>query len=319
MDKLYLTPNLKEIDLTPEVKLKLCPEKKNPFYNFSFEVYLKGKAIGNYYFDHRKKLRYGIEHPSLLTIHNHVLYASGLHVKIHSILKALELQFYRYYYIEIAIDGYALLDIQNKLLHSKAYHRKQLLRGITPTLNERTMTYKSHTLGSRFSDKYIVIYDKQEEIEKSGKTYIADFWRKNGLQINPDKRINRIEIRLKRKAVNNITSDFKKLTNPEYLASLFRTYGGHYLEYIHNADRKKRRKFVIDWKSLSALRLKKTSKIAEAIPIGAYKHVIKKLYLEYHLTGKDFYRQSYEELAETYQLKHWMFSKFPRWKQELRI
>ncbi len=226
MDKLYLSPNLKEIELTPEVKLILSPEKKNPFYNFSFEVFLKDVVIGNYYFDHKKKLRYDIEHPSLFTIHNHILYATGLPVKITTVLKALQLQFYKYYNIEIAINGYDLLDIQNKLLNSKAYHRKQLLKGITPTLNERTMTYKSHTLGSRLSDKYIVIYDKQEEIEKSGKTYIADFWRKNGLLINPDKRINRIEIRLKRKAVRDVTSDFNKLTDPKYLASLFRTFGG---------------------------------------------------------------------------------------------
>ncbi len=305
------------IMLTDEVKLYPCI-KNNPFFNYSFDIHLKEQQVASFFCGDNHRLRYKISNPTRLNLANNILYEEGLHEKLKLIFNALGLTFYKYAYAEIAIDGYDFIQKQKSLMESDCYHRKQPLQNVSQTKDECTGKIKSIVPGSRFGDKHISIYDKQSEVQAAGKTYIEDFWKMNGLLIHPEKQIDRIELRLKRKQAEFLEADFSQLSDATYLSSFFRKHGGHYLEYIHNEVPKKR-KHIIDWSAFKTVQLAKVKEAKQAASNASFKPVIKKLYLEFHRTGKEYYMASYEQLAETYGLRSWLYLRIEKWKREYRL
>ena len=301
--------------ISDEIKLFPSQEKKNPFYKYSFDVWLYNKPVACLYCGEKNILQYQIENPVRLNLHNSTLYEQGLSDKLDTILNKLELIFYKYSYLEIAIDGYDLIKAQQSLRGSKTYHRKQPLDDVNTNMSERTGKIKGVRPGSKYSDRHISFYAKQNTIINDGKMYIQEFWELNGLPIIPGRQIDRVELRLRRKPANYLTKDFTLLSDTIYLASFFQTYGGHYLEYIHNTDRKKR-KYLINWSTFNALTLVKPSIIKTSSPVQSLKPVIKKLYLEFRNTGQEFYKLSYEQLANTYSLSSWLIDKIPGWDRD---
>lgn len=292
-------------------------EKTNPFYDFCFKLKLENEIIANIYCGHSFRLRYKSTNPVKIEMLNNILYQDSWTNKLTSIFIELKLKFYKYDYAEIAIDGYNLICEQKSLMDSQQYHRKQPLSNIAESSDETKGNIKGILLGSRLSDKNISIYNKQHTLEKDNKLYIKDFWELNGLEILPQKQIDRAEIRLKRKQANLLSPDFVNLNKPDYLSSVFKSYGGHYLEYINNSDKRKR-KFIIDWKAFRNITNVKPKSTKVPISNLALKPVIKKLYFEFCNTGAIHFSDSYNTLAKTYNLLSWLNSKTSKWDNELK-
>jgi hypothetical protein len=306
------------IVISDSVKLIPYTKKSNPSYDYIFEIWLHDKEIAYLYCGDNNRLRYSISDSVRIEMQNHVLYDTNLSDKLNSILSELSLKFYKYAYAEIAIDGYDFLSKQKSLMQSSSYHRKQPLEIVTETINERTNKLKSIGPGSKKNDRYITIYDKQNTIQEEGKIYIQEFWEMNGLYLVPDKQINRIELRLKRKQVCFLSQDFSLLSNEVYLSSFFKKYGSHYLEYINNKQPRKR-KYIIDWSTFKTVKLQKPQTIKAIIPSNQYKQVIKKLFVEFRNSGLLCYQESYEQLASTYHLSTWLQRKISNWEREYHL
>ncbi len=224
-------------------------------------------------------------------------------------LDTFSFRVYKYKRIHIAIDGYNLQEIQKTLKANPNYFRKQKIKHYNRISDDRTDQDKSTHIGSQYSDKYISIYDKQSELKESGKQYIFDFWKRNGLVVENGKNIDRLELRLSRKAVQPFSKELTALNDGKYLAGFIKEHGGGYLEFINKANRKIRN-HVINWGILNPITIIKLKTIKHSIEGDPFKPVIKKLYLEYNHTGLECYQTSYNELLRAYNLTSWFLEAF---------
>ncbi len=109
-------------------------------------------------------------------------------------------------------------------------------------------------IGSRSSDAYIRIYNKREELERSNKSYINDYYQENGFSSGDD--LERIEFVFKGKHVAKFREEFtlECLLDDEYLSALCREHFERVctvsrLNEDSNVSRRKRYS-LIDWSNV---------------------------------------------------------------------
>lgn len=285
----------------------------NPGFRYCFEVMSDNNIWGYYFYDNIGRYRYHDLTTSLLSICNPSLYESGFSLKVEEFINEFGLEFQKYKFLEIAIDGNGFIERYSKLAKSKKYVRRKRIK-------ERIFISEKHEkafkLGSDRSEKHVSIYNKTQEIAKSNKTYINDFWKLNGLVREDDQSIDRVEGRFRTKALNSFTDDLTQLENPDYLASFFNEKLGDYILFKNEFNYKKS---LINWNFFQKVKINKVTNIKASFSISRYKPVIRTLYEEYVVTNNDIFLESIVIICDKYKMDDWLINKFTRWDNNLRI
>lgn len=314
-DVLLLHPADKYI-LTGDIQLRRNFKRSHPGFYFCFDIFLNERIFGQVFYGNNFVYRYAHDDTCHIAIENHILYQTNLSVKLNKVLSVLELKFLKYYFMEIAIDGKGIIARSNSLTYSKKFKRKRKVK-IKPELDDETKQNIGYILGSKQSEKHISIYEKSQEIEKSKKEYIIDYWQRNRLDVN-DAPFERCELRASDKALKSFSEDFTQLENPAYLSSFFKSTAGNYLEFYNKAN-PKTRKYIIDWSMFEELKIAKQIITRKAFNADRYKSMLRNLFEEYVLTGDEQYLYTLANICARYKLTSWIYYSIPRWIRDFRL
>lgn len=210
-DVLFLRPDDKYI-LTDDIQLSRNYKSSHPRFHFSFNIFLNDRILGQVFYGNNFIYRYAHADTCQIAIENHILNQANFSAKLNKVLDVLELKFLKFHLIEISIDGKGIIARSNSLTYSKKYKRKRKVR-IKSELDDDTKQNIGYVLGSKKSEKHISIYEKVQEIEKSKKEYITEFWQRNGLDLS-DAIIDKCELRATDKILKSFSDDFTQLENP---------------------------------------------------------------------------------------------------------
>ena len=305
--------------LSDNVTLRKNNKHHNPTFNSCYDVMLHNQLFAQLYYNYNEKYKYAIEAPILFHIENHILYAEGIAAKLDILFQSIPgVEFVKYQSLDIAIDGYDLVSKHDSFVKSKQYQRQANIKHTSNMVDERSKKQMSCIVGSRVSDKYITLYKKQQEIVHSGKSYIRDYWNKNGLRHCIGKSIDRVEGRLNNKELISFSKHFTDLENTAYLAGFFKLKFENYLVFINKNNRKERR-HLINWHCLKALKIEKvktTNKVTD--DIFAKKVTLHTLFNDFLCSGDDNTFNTFLKLVLQNNLIDWTLNKALFWKKECR-
>lgn len=221
--------------------------------------------------------------------------------------------------LDIAIDGKAgdnAKIITKRHLSGRTIGRKgKALLSTSYTSNKTIIRYH---VGSPSSEKSATIYNKVDDNKKTGKTYISEAWKINGLK--DIEKTDRFEIRMRSKIANNY--DWTRLDDSSYLSSVVRTECKNWFEFYYKGrDKNKYRSHKsgkmewIDWSDIAGQLLPKNKAVAKS-GVHRAKRIIKDcMYLNY-VEGKDVPSGLIRQLKKEYTLHKWFDTKVPYWHQE---
>ena len=315
IDKLNITTDSEEeITINEDVFLLKNESKFNPRFQLTYDIFYDGSLFGTLYYKPRPKYRFESVDTIILTVENHILYESGYSDKLGSIIKAFKIKFIKYNELHIAIDGIDLIKLHNKYVDSTTLKRQTIVK-VYPELDDINKVNKSYILGSRYSDKYITIYPKEQEMNHAPKPYIKNFWRENNLKASDGHQIDRLEMRIKKaKLLNDFDTNFNKLESPSYLASFFKIHGGGYVSFTYKKS--KRQVSLVDWSVFGSVDIKKLIKVNYRPVKKSTFTALKTLLRAYRDTGNKLYFRAAAELAEYNGIKDTVMTKLRRWLSE---
>jgi hypothetical protein len=282
---------------------------KNPLFEECHNLILEGEALGNIFIGKTSQSRFQTAYPVLLSIHNHILYQQNYPRKIEKAIQLMQpVVFEKFYKLDIAIDGQNLIDEHNRLMNSSIFKRKRKVLN-SAILDDDSKSPISSRLGSLHSDKYISMYNKTLEIEKSKKEYIKEFWRLNGMNYE---QIDRIEGRMKMKELVNFGA-LTQIDNPNYLLAFFKQKFDGYLEFVHKNDKTKT-KGLIDWSLVNNINIEK-NKLTKKAPDSVYssKVAAKCLHILFRDTGQDCFKESLNLILDNNNMNSWYIKKSKHW------
>ncbi len=129
---------------------------------------------------------------------NSQLYTKDWSIRINYVLTELDFIYLKLSKIDFALDGRDLIlkmDLFRRYLRTKTIQINNENLSINGTsFNKAQLRWESYIIGSKKYQKTAELYNKTKEIKVSGKQYIADFWKENGLDILED--IGRFELKL---------------------------------------------------------------------------------------------------------------------------
>lgn len=158
-------------------------------------------------------------------VSNPLLYTDNYPQTITYILESFGLTFSRMSRLDIALDGsdiMKVIDLLNKYVKSHTIQSSNGKVEVLPTkFNKKELRWISWSIGKRQSGISATVYDKSDEIIKSGKDYIADYWKTN--EIDTDN-VGRFEVhlnysRLKKYGLD--LSSLEQLKDAEFIGGLF--------------------------------------------------------------------------------------------------
>jgi hypothetical protein len=222
-----------------------------------------------------------------LKLENKILYTGDWFEILEYLRKNLQLFFKNITRLDIAVDGVNYLyDFLNDYLKGK-YDKELLKIGRAKfncyQFNEKSRVFENFTLGKPSSDKMMSFYMKSKEIKDSGKFYILDFWRKNGIDT---KKVFRAEIRLKNEYLKYIKDfNLSDLQEKNFLLSLFKKSTKNYFEFAvkrkdSNISRMERLDlFNFDLSELKNLDYEKVKEESDISKIKVAIHLLEKIKL----------------------------------------
>ncbi len=157
---------------------------------------------------------------STIKVENCWLYRTGYITCLEYVLEKMNATIKNISRLDIAVDGGDFLNDFTDLLHGKYL---KLGKAKMSVEYKHDCTMQGGYIGSRSSDKFCRIYNKTEELAngEKNKTYIKDFWVKNGLD---KEEVERLEITLKTKAIRTIKNfDWTRLEDNKYLAGIMKS------------------------------------------------------------------------------------------------
>lgn len=133
---------------------------------------------------------------TLLKLANHVLYKDWFAV-LENLRRHFKFHINKISRIDIAVDGLNVADMLNDELKEKNHNYKRIGKSVirAHSYNRTQRIFEGWTIGTPKGDKMISIYNKSKDVQRTNKSYIEDFWKANGLNVNET--INRFEMRLK--------------------------------------------------------------------------------------------------------------------------
>lgn len=254
--------NFQDCKLSDSVVLRKSLMTPHKNFHSCFDVIINNELLGQLNYNSKGRYRYSCDKPILFNVQNVILYADDLASKLKEFLACLhDVVFRNYQQIDIAIDGYDFVSKHEKFVKSKQFRRVANIKNVTRKYDDKNNEDIGCIIGSKESDKHIGIYQKEVEIQDSGKYYIIDFWQNNGLFSIKGRSIDRVEGRLFSKDLKKFNNNFSMLENPDYLVSFFKDRFEKYLDFVTKNKKTKRR--IIDWRAFNVVEIVKQKKVKD--------------------------------------------------------
>lgn len=168
-------------------------------------------------------------------------------------------------------------------------------------------------VGERNANKFARIYKKEEEILKSGKQYILDYWAKRGLAAEG---VQRCELAVKGAELRRYFDDggrefLDALTDPLARVELFRSLAATFIRFHTGEKRSRDRSDVLAW-DWSAIDGKNETRIAPRAPrvldlsVNAMKVGIRHDYMIHVATGSHMFLSTAQMKAAAMNLLPWL-------------
>lgn len=304
-----------DYELSENVHLELTDRKTRHFHHL-FEVYFHGEHLGQLQ-THTKAPKFFAPNSMQFKMDNHLLYTEPWLSYYAELLNSTGWKHNSLSRLDVGIDGQGATAYKSEVIKSLGTRSKVQIVGktrIKPSISNGKLEFIE--IGSRKSDKYGRIYNKTEELIRSNKTYIPNYWKSSNLKQN--EQTWRLEIELKSTQFKKGNYDLWRLNDSNYLASILRTeLKGWVSFYTKTTDTNKHRamkknsKELIDWESIGGQLLKR-SKAKKPSDIHKAKATIKNL-----LRFKEvFGLKTPEELIEHFDLQEWHDSKVGYWSED---
>jgi len=173
-------------------------------------------------------------------------------------------------------------------------------------------------IGSRKSSKSIKVYNKTNELTRSNKRYIENYWKQNNIDTSRD--VQRMELTMRNdesKKYDDI--DWNKLDQPSHLASIMRSNMSKFAEYRipHGKNSARWPKVeMINWNQLCGETLPKNSTMPSN-EVWSAKVTCKKLFeIHYISSDQQFFDVAYEIAINT-DIVDWFTKMQPYWIKDL--
>lgn len=317
-----------------QTQIKLTGRGQGVYKNHG-ELYHKGELIGIMQCSPNELIP---KNYAMLKINNRLLYTRFWTDKVKEVLKDLSAKINHVNQIDIALDQvdndsfkFIRLLSQNKLKlkGNSSYDVRYKQNGVKTNIQYARF-------GARSSNKFMRCYYKRQELAKSNKQYIQEYWDNNKLDYK-DKEVARFEIVLKRRELSQYHDVFEKykdidennlelLEDTEYLKTLYLTGTKNFFEFCKmKAYIKAGKKFdrcksfnVIEKITDKVYLLQKIRSKATTL-IWSAKITCKQLYFIYLRTGSKNYWYQIREILANYNLKKWLDDAIDRWDREFEL
>lgn len=316
---------------------KIDSKRKN--WNNVVKVWKEGIEIAEIFYNPNKTFM----DPRKVSVkmNNAVLYEVGVIDLLDDMLQNLGIQYNNVSRMDIAGDGLALLNPFTKCLPGGKYKRVSK-SSMTPTFNpDDSIRYVK--CGQNQSKRALVGYHKSKELNRSGKYYIKNVWKLNGVQEKDLDNMERLELRLNADYLHVLTDDkidengkvlrstllfapgrfqdLYKLQDFDWISRLFVTGLKGMYEFIKrgakNVTRAKRH-FELH-NSWTVTKLLGKFKAIATRQINQIKQLSKTLYNCYLHTGAIHYKQLSNELVSVNGLNRWKIKRVRDWEKEYEL
>lgn len=294
-------------------------------YRRAFEVYYNGFVFLEIYAV--PKFEKTMANDSInIKVANNLFYTKDWYIDYAFVIEKLGVKIKNITRLDIAIDG------NNGLINFLTSYTKQQKAGqkiirvgqaqLNPVkFKDSDLSYSGFSLGSRASEKYLVIYDKVKELEVHNKPYIKSYWINSGL---PIEKVERVEIRLKSAylgTIDNVLGDLKKIQDVDYLATIFKNSIEQYFDFrlnnsknISHCDRLE----LINFANFNVSLLERTKKTLVdgrfriKVSIKSAVESMLKGYLDFE--KRQINIEYIKEALTLYSLHDWYEKKLPEWE-----
>ncbi len=329
LDLMYIgnAPQIEEEDGILELSEEIILVNKNmgtSLFSNTYEIFFEGEAFGKLFLHPRNKKILN-EKNLQLHIENHQLYTFGWHTILQKVEEVLMLKLQNVTRLDIAIDGLNYLPIFLNAYHkqdknSKIIHMTGKARLNASVFDNKDMIFWAFRIGSPSSPKYLTVYHKTAELEKSNKQYIRLFWQKNGLERES---VWRTELRFRSKALKEFP-DFKlkKCQNVKFLFDLFKSGCHNFLEFreYKTTDTNLRRSEKIRLMPFDYIESSLLDKSNKPLSDGTYKaklsihNIVKNCCLGRLKNEHSIHAiEHLKENVKLYNLYSWYLAKLPEW------
>lgn len=290
-------------------------QKQTKHFSFLFDVYYYGEHVGTLQ-THTKASNYFDPYSMQFKMLNHLLYTEDWLTIYSGILNGCGWSHKSLTRVDIAIDGVGASNYRDMVYKAVNTRSKVMLSGKTNiSTNYKGNQIQSVSVGSRTSSKYGRIYNKTQELKRSNKNYINQFWVNSNLSIDSKTDVWRMEMEVKSKLFKKRGYDIWRLKDSNYVASIMRTELKGWLSfYSMTTDKnkyramKKNEKQLIDWSTIGGQLLPKAKakKPSDIFQAKAYLKAQKRFNQVFELSTP-------EEVAKHFELQDWYDSKEPYW------
>ena len=316
-----------DTELAPSIFLE-PHEVGTKHYERTYTLYLYGQKFGQLLTTPRRS--YVPKDRVQFKVFNHLLYTSGWLDDYKYILSELGWEWVSTTRLDIAIDNVPkLIELATRSTKSKVIKRKGKAAFNVSYGSQNEIT--KIEFGSLRSDKHAKGYPKGNELDSSGKTYIEDYWRNNGLKVPQSEadKLWRYEMTLKPKI--NSQYDWQRFDDPQYLASIVRTESKNWCAFYYDGkDKNKHRKYqastmeYINWTEIGGCLLEKRKRIkmesnykAKQTVKTLTENLYKGISNDYCRIDKGRLETSYQDIINQmiaeHQIQNWYDDRLPNW------
>jgi hypothetical protein len=295
------------------------------------EIYYKGERIGALEC-HPKAL---LDPEScILSIDNRLLYSKNWTKKVKSLFSECNWNFSHLNMLDVACDSNQ--DPQNFIKKYQLGKIKTVGKSMLMVKYKNGQAGQSKNApevpyfrwGERSGDKFMRVYNKKDEISKSNKGYIREFWERNKLNIE---NVFRWEISCKHRYLKELDvfqdftiNDLSALEDSTFLRDFYKTRILEHYKYVSATQLNKRGKNVSRCTQKPLIRIKQEttyliSKIKSRVTSDIYKAKmsIKMMYQIFMTTNyEQKYRYLIEEYINNFGLRRWFNANEERFRKD---
>lgn len=328
--KLQLLSSDEETQLAPNIFLKMLPFGDKHFIHSGLIIY-HGLEFAKISFLPRNDK---VMSPDtiIFKILNQNLYSKGFIKTSRDIWKQLNLTFKHVSKMDICIDTTeaSAMNVINDFLKGKLTKkgRGQLHTTFEGRKSDALIYWR---IGQGISNKLMRGYYKKAEAEKLGKFYILDFWRNNGWKESEESVVERIEVSLKKEAIDEVIHDnlmkrsnfLEKLEDFNYLYKLFSSQTNGFFEFVKTKELQSKKVYSRCKKIGIELFTKKCELINKIkcftrTEVKRIKIAAKTLFAITKKTGNLMYSAIAREMTENIDHVLWFDKSFDRWNYEIK-
>lgn len=228
-------------------------------------------------------------------------------------------------------DNYVKLYLDLINGEKKIKGREKAVQAFMLTKNGST-EFNGFTIGKRTSSRLLRIYNKTKALldPKTSKSYIYEYFQKNGLTDSTTNPVWRFEYQLNAKFFTDLRERNQNITHQifdlDFLLNLIQMAERNHFEIVYNTGKtetNKEQPYILnDWQQL-AIKLKTVSRyVIEKIKkvfepsITVQKRLIKSLFRQYYIEQNLAFLFPMTKIINEYNLKDWFYEKYQFYMME---